>query len=222
MKRIRILLADGHYISRQGLKTIFGSDEGLEVVAEAETSAELHQFHNDLVPDAVVIDYTTPGFGLNDIKQIKANRPSLAFVAVTEFTHKEQVREAMRMGVDAHIQKDCSHDEIIDSVKAAYGKERFFCGKVLDVIGEDGEHEDFVSCEPVSLSLREIEIIQQVAAGQTNKQIADSLHLSAHTVMTHRKNIMNKLGINNTAGLVIYAVKENLISPNKFLFNQEM
>ena len=107
-------------------------------------------------------------------------------------------------------------------MKAAYGKERFFCGKVLDVIGEDGEHEDFVSCEPVSLSLREIEIIQQVAAGQTNKQIADSLHLSAHTVMTHRKNIMNKLGINNTAGLVIYAVKENLISPNKFLFNQEM
>jgi len=77
------------------------------------------------------------------------------------------------------------------------------------------------SCEPVVLSEREIEIIVHIAEGNTNVQIADMLHLSSHTINTHRKNIMAKLGVKNTAGIVMYAVKSNLISPNKFLFASE-
>jgi DNA-binding NarL/FixJ family response regulator len=76
------------------------------------------------------------------------------------------------------------------------------------------------SCEPVTISERELEILQLVAQGLTTKQIAEKVHLSFHTVMTHRKNMMGKLGINNTAGLIIYAVRENLISPNRFLFSE--
>ena len=219
MSEIRILIADSNYIAKEGLKSIFATDESLEVIYEVEDGMQLQTEYANVRPDVVVVDYTSPGFSIQDVKQLMNIHPKAAVVAVTEFTHKEQVREAMKVGVNAHIQKDCSHDEIIDSVKASINQERFFCGKILDVIGEDQDHDDFVSCEPISLSMREIEIIQMVAAGQTNKQIADSLCLSTHTIMTHRKNIMNKLGINNTAGLVIYAVKENLIRPNRFLFN---
>ena len=75
------------------------------------------------------------------------------------------------------------------------------------------------SCDPIKISSRELEIIEYIAQGFTTKEIAAQLFLSVHTVMTHRKNIMNKLGVKNTAGIVIYAVKENLISPNKYLFN---
>jgi len=219
MGAIRILIADSNYIAKEGLKAIFATDESLEVIHEVADGVQLQTKYIDIKPDAVVVDYTSPGFSIQDIKQLMNMYPGMAVVAVTEFTHKEQVREAMKAGVNAHIQKDCSHDEIIDSVKAAVNQERFFCGKILDVIGEEQDHDDFVSCEPISLSMREIEIIQMVAAGETNKQIAEILCLSTHTVMTHRKNIMNKLGINNTAGLVLYAVKENLIRPNRFLFN---
>ncbi|MDP4588684.1 MAG: LuxR C-terminal-related transcriptional regulator, partial [Flavobacteriales bacterium] len=77
-----------------------------------------------------------------------------------------------------------------------------------------------VSCEPVSLSARELEVITLIAEGHTNTQIADKLFLSSHTITTHRKNIMQKLGVNNTAAIVMYAVKSGLVSPNKFLFSK--
>lgn len=103
---------------------------------------------------------------------------------------------------------------------------QFFCGQILETIQranidvEDINLENF-SCEPVVLSERELEIIVKIAEGFTNGQIAELLHLSTHTVNTHRKNIMAKLGVKNTAGIVMYAVKSNLVSPNKFLFASE-
>jgi len=80
---------------------------------------------------------------------------------------------------------------------------------------------DVLSCEPVSLSERELEIIKLIAEGYTNAQISVVLYISNHTVNTHRKNIMKKLGVNNTAGIVMFAVKSNLVSPNKFMFSPQ-
>jgi DNA-binding NarL/FixJ family response regulator len=102
----------------------------------------------------------------------------------------------------------------------------FFCGQILETISEanlDVEDIDIdaFSCEAVVISKREGEIITFIAEGYTNTQIAEKLFLSAHTINTHRKNIMSKLGVKNTAGIVMYAVKSNLISPNKFLFTSE-
>ncbi|MBL4651877.1 MAG: helix-turn-helix transcriptional regulator, partial [Flavobacteriales bacterium] len=88
----------------------------------------------------------------------------------------------------------------------------------LNAINEESLDARNSSCAPIKLSKRELEIIAMIADGMTNKDIAQKLFLSTHTVMTHRKNIMNKLGVKNTAGIVIYAVKENVISPNKYLF----
>ncbi len=219
MEPIKVLLADSNFIAREGLKTIFATDGGIEVVGEVSKGSELIDKHRKIAHDVLVIDYTAPGFSIHDIKQIRTMSPAERMVAITEFTHREQVREALRFGVSGHIQKDCSYDEIVDSVKECLHDKQYFCGKVLDVLDDGTINGEPATCDPISLSSREIEIIQKIAEGQTNKQIADELCLSAHTVMTHRKNIMNKLGLNNTAGIVIYAVRENLISPNKFLFN---
>ena len=99
-------------------------------------------------------------------------------------------------------------------------RSRFMCGKITSAVLDEkiGNVTEY-SCEGFNISEREMEIIKLIAEGLSNKEVAEKLFLSAHTVTTHRKNIMNKLGINNTAGLVLFAVRENLVSPNHFLFS---
>ncbi len=96
------------------------------------------------------------------------------------------------------------------------------CGKIVNSLVETdskAQKNNEYSCEGMNISEREMEIITLIAEGYSNKEVADKLFLSTHTVTTHRKNIMNKLGVNNTAGLVLFAVRENLVSPNHFLFS---
>jgi DNA-binding NarL/FixJ family response regulator len=112
----------------------------------------------------------------------------------------------------------------VDSIRETFGGGRFFCGQILDSIRKESiDIEDLniaeMSCEPVNISEREMEVIKLIAQGNTNQEIADKLFLSHHTVNTHRKNIMAKLGVKNTAAIVMYAVKTELVSPNHFLFS---
>jgi DNA-binding NarL/FixJ family response regulator len=148
------------------------------------------------------------------------------FVAITPEQSAQTLVNALRSGVKSYVKKDCDVSEIINSVKETGRGNKFFCGTILETIQrasidvDDIDFESF-SCEPVLLSERENEIIVFIAEGQTNAQIAETLFLSNHTINTHRKNIMAKLGVKNTAGIVMYAVKTNLVSPNKFLFAAE-
>ena len=123
----------------------------------------------------------------------------------------------------SYVKKDCELSEIVNAVLETKKGNKFFCGQILETIQKaqidvnDIDFESF-SCEAVILSERENEIIVLIAEGYTNNKIAELLFLSNHTITTHRKNIMSKLGVKNTAGIVMYAVKTNLVSPNKFLF----
>jgi DNA-binding NarL/FixJ family response regulator len=129
----------------------------------------------------------------------------------------------LRGGVMSYIKKDCDLQEISDAVLETAKGNKFFCGKILETINKanlDVDDIDYgvLTCDPVMMSERENEIIVLIADGYTNDQIAEMLFLSKHTVNTHRKNILFKLGVKNTAGIVMYAVKTQLVSPNKFLF----
>ncbi|MGZ4158606.1 MAG: response regulator transcription factor, partial [Bacteroidia bacterium] len=123
-------------------------------------------------------------------------------------------------GVTSHLLKDCDEDEIVEAIYKTAKGEQFMCGKIVTNILEVKPEAAFESsCEGLNISDREMEIIKLIAEGFSNKEVADKLFLSTHTITTHRKNIMNKLGVNNTAGLVLFAVRENLVSPNHFLFS---
>ena len=115
--------------------------------------------------------------------------------------------------------------EILEAVTETAQGNKFFCGQILETIQDANldveDIDDVFSCEAVIISKRECEIITLIAEGFTNQQIAEKLFLSSHTVNTHRKNIMAKLGVKNTAGIVMYAIKTNLTSPNKFLFTAD-
>ncbi len=223
---MNVILADSNDLVRIGLRTVLASDARINIVGEARSNNDLKEQLKSFETDIVIIDYTAPGFSIDIIPQLLTKNKNVRFVAVTPEQSAVTVLDALRSGVASYVKKDCDIAEIMSSVKETFAGNKFFCGQILETIQkasidvDDIDFESF-SCEPVSLSERELEIITLIAEGHTNGQISDMLHLSTHTVTTHRKNIMSKLGVKNTAAIVMYAVKKNLVSPNKFLFAGE-
>ena len=218
-------MAEDNELVRIGLRTIF-KNTGVQIIGEACESQELLSQIKSFDVDVVLIDYTSNGFSIDVIPKAFLLNPDLRFVAITPSQSAQTVMHALKSGIRSHIKKDCSVGEIIDSVKETAGGNSFFCGQILETIQKEGIDVDEMSdvgftCEPIVLSAREIEVITLIAEGFTNVEISEKLFLSKHTVNTHRKNIMNKLGVKNTAGIVMYAVKENYTTPNKFLFSND-
>lgn len=220
---VRVILADSNELIRIGLRTTLNAYEEVEIAGEAIDSESLLTQVETFKPDVVLIDYSSPGFSIDVIPAALELNKQTKFVAITSAQSGQTIVDALRSGVVSHIKKDCDLMEIVDSVRDTAAGQSFFCGKILEKIAEeninvDDIHLEAFSCAPVSISERENEVICMIAEGHTNGQIAEKLFISNHTVNTHRKNIMHKLGVKNTAGIVMYAVKSNLVSPNKYLF----
>ncbi len=220
---MRVILADSNDLVRLGMRTILSSEKNLEIVGEARDNEELKQQLDNFGTDLVLIDYTSPGFDIDIIHTVLGTNSKIKFIAITPEQSAQTLVDALRSGVMSYVKKDCDLGEIINAVQETGRGNKFFCGQILETIQRasiDVNDIDFESftCEPVVLSERELGIVVLIAEGLTNTQIAEQLFLSTHTVNTHRKNIMAKLGVKNTAGIVMYAVKTSLVSPNKFLF----
>ena len=220
MPKIKILIADNSFLIREAFRSIANSEKNFALVAEVGNAEDLAEKLLLYPPDVLVIDYTSLFFCVDDIAVITKEYPDIQILAITTPQPKNIISKALDAGVMSHLLKDCGKDEIIEAIYNTAKGQQFFCGKIIDnILKEKVIAEDGISCDGVKLSPREIEIIHLVAEGFSNKEIADKLFLSIHTITTHRKNIMSKLGINNTAGLVMFAIKNEIISPNKFLFS---
>ncbi len=221
---IRTVLADHAELSLIGLRTIFQDVPRVRLVGEARDRTALMDLLAAERPHVVLIDHTAHGFGAEVIREGLRHSRRTRFVSITPDPSQLALMSALRAGVTSYVKKDCGVQEIIDAVLRTADGEKFFCGKIIDAIQRaslDVERiiDDPLTCEPVVLSEREREILGLIVDGFSYTRIADRLCLSAHTVTTHRRNIMHKLGVNNTAAVVMYAVKSGLVSPNKFLFN---
>jgi len=224
---MHLVIADSNDLVRLGLRTILSSKSAFKIVGEARDNEELIEQVASFDVSIVLIDYVSPGFDISVIPKILTNKKKVKFIAITPDQSAQTLVNALRSGVTSYVKKDCDLIEIINAVEETGRGNKFFCGQILETIRKasiDVNDIDFDSftCEPVVLSDRENEIITLIAEGLTNNQIAEQLFLSNHTVNTHRKNIMSKLGVKNTAGIVMYAVKTNLVSPNKFLFASDV
>lgn len=222
---MKLILADSNELTRVGLRTIF-KDQDIQIVSEAENAEELISQTKAFQPDVILIDYTSRGFTIDVVPTILNQFCDLKVVAITPEQSAQTLTHAIKSGVTSYVKKDCSLSEIVDAVKETNQGNKFFCGQILQTIQSEGLDVDAIadfefSCEPISLSEREIEVITLIAEGYTNVEISDKLFLSKHTVNTHRKNIMAKLGVKNTAGIVMFAIKQNYTTPNKFLFAAE-
>ncbi len=220
---MRLIIADSNDLTRAGLRSILSVNDDIEIVGEAKSSLELFEMLHSFDTDVVLIDYTSNGFVIDDLSRIKNDYASSFILAITPEQSAQVLVDALKQGVTSYVKKNCSISEITDAVKETAKGTKFFCGQIVETIQqaninvEDIDYDAF-SCDAVLISKREQEIIVLISEGMTNVQIAEKLFLSNHTVNSHRKNIMAKLGVKNTAGIVMYAVKSNLVSPNKFLF----
>tara|TARA_B100000575_G_scaffold291262_1_gene296721 strand:+ start:375 stop:1052 length:678 start_codon:yes stop_codon:yes gene_type:complete len=219
-----VILADSNDLMREGMRSILSAQTDLPIISEAINSEELCEQVQLSSPSMVILDFTSEGFTIDVISKIKSIKPDVRFIAITPEQNAQTLIDALRLGVNSYVKKNCALDEIVNAVIETSRGNKFFCGQILETIQRaeiDVNHLDFdpLNCDPVILSERENEIIKLVAEGNTNGKIAELLFLSNHTVNTHRKNIMAKLGVKNTAGIVMYAVKMNIVSPNRFLFS---
>ena len=221
MKKITITIADSNFLSRKGLTVLLNEYTDFELLGEALNISDLLNQSKVNKPSVIIIDYASPNFGLETLSQIKRKYPASHILAITELNDNKIISRALTSGVTSHLLKDCDEEEIVEAIYKTSEGEKFMCSKIVtSILDSKNAINDEYSCEGLHITEREMEIITLVAEGLSNKEVADKLFLSTHTVITHRKNIMNKIGVNNTAGLVLFAVRENLVSPNHYLISQ--
>lgn len=220
-----IVIADSSPVFRFGLSQILERHNEFEHIHQVETGKELISWLGTSECDLIIIDCLAPGFSVDDVLACQRLRPKIKMLAITSSHSGQSIVHALRAGITSYVKKDCSMEEVIEAVEETRKGGTFFCGQILAAIeAESIAVNDLdladASCDPVLLTEREIEVLTLISEGLTNVQIADKLFLSSHTVNTHRKNIMQKLRVNNTASMVMYAVKSGFVSPNRFLFHQ--
>ncbi len=209
-------MADNSCLIREGLRSIIADVSEFQLIGEAMKAEDLSEKLAIVCPDVLVIDYSSQYFSVDDIQVIHEEYPQLNILAITNPQTKSIISTAVNYGITSHLLKDCNKDEIIEAIHSTAKGQKFFCGKIVDTMFKANDTTS--SCEGIKLSSREGEIIQLVAEGLSNKEIAKKLFLSVHTISTHRKNIMSKLDVKNTAGLVMYAIRQNIIKTDKILF----
>ena len=218
-----IAIADTSELILRGLKSVFKKNTDIDTFTTASFE-DLKKYLKKNQKSVLLVDYTTDVFSLDKIIELKSKFKKLKIIALTHHVNSHTIIDAVKAGIYSYAQKDCAVKEIVKTVQLSIKGQQFFCSCIVDQLKKekiDVYKIDFQSLkyEPSNLSDREIQIIQYIAEGYTNAQIAAILYISNHTVNTHRKNIMKKLGINNTVGIVMYAIKQEIVSPNQFAFN---
>jgi two-component system, NarL family, invasion response regulator UvrY len=212
MSSITIVIADAQPLCRDGLKLLLQPKKEIKIVAEAACRKQLFQALQQHQPDIVIIDYNLPEyFTHEDIEDIHQLSPHSRIVILSSDHDKLTIFQVLEAGVNGFLTKECSKEQVIRAIDAAARGERFFCNKVLEVLLEMKIPKNEPDPEPTVLSERETEITQLIGTGKSTKEVADELFISIHTVRTHRKNILKKLGINSISELVLYAVHAGLV-----------
>jgi two-component system, NarL family, response regulator NreC len=216
MKKIRILLADDHTVVRKGLRLLLESQDEFEVIADACDGRETVAFAEQHQPDVVVLDVAMPILnGIEAARQISAKFPNTAIVFLSMHSDEGYVLKALKSGARAYLLKDSAEYDLIAAIKAVSEGKAFFSPAISKMLVEDyvrQMREKDVEDSYELLTTREREIVQLLAEGKSNKDIATLLHLSLYTVETHRGNIFQKLNLHSSAELILYAIRKGVIS----------
>lgn len=214
MADIKILIADPQFLSASGMRQLIAATPGMRLAGEAMAAQGLNAVLAQGAVDLVVFDHEDlQGFHWDMLKSLRSTFPETKWLLITHATDNQVIFRAIQSGVISVLTKGCGQDEIVGAIRSSARGEKFFCNKVLDVILEkELKVEDEGDCSPTSLTAREQEILVLVSQGNSTKEIAHSLSLSHHTINTHRKNIMKKLGANSVSEWVLYALNAGLIS----------
>jgi len=208
MSSIRILITDDHPVVREGLAGMLAAQPDFEVVGEAADGESAVALHQTLSPDVTLMDLRMPGLdGVGAIEAIKARRPSANILVLTTYDSDADILRAIEAGATGYLLKDTPREELFRAIRAAAAGESVLAPTVAARIMTQ------MRAPPEeNLSAREIEVLQLVAKGHSNKEIGKALHISTATVKTHLIHIYNKLGVDDRTAAVTTALEKGIIS----------
>jgi two-component system, NarL family, response regulator NreC len=210
MSKIRIVLADDHSVVRQGFRRILEAQTDMEIVGEASNGREALEIATKLSPDVVVMDVAMPELnGIEATRRMGEAAPRTRVLALSMHKDSVYVREILRAGARGYLLKDAVDEDLIAAVRAVARGEGYLSPGVADAVLTD--YRQHVT-DPIDLlTSREREVLQLIAEGKTNKEIATTLNLSVYTVDAHRGRIMEKLNLHSTGELVRFAIRKGLV-----------
>ncbi len=214
MSNIRILIADDHELIRRGLVSALADRPDWSIVAEAADGRQACELAARLAPDIAVLDLTMPELnGLDATREIRAATPKTRILIVTAHESEQLIRDVLDAGAMGYVLKSDAGRVLVQAIEALLDERPFFTSKVARVVLEGylRSGEDSVTQAAVALSPRERQIVQLLAEGSNNKEVARALQLSVKTVETHRSNIMRKMEFGSLADLVRYAIRNKIV-----------
>jgi DNA-binding NarL/FixJ family response regulator len=214
-KTVRVLLADDNGILRKGVRSVLAQDPDIVVAGEAGDGPEAVRLAEELGPDVVVMDIAMPGLnGLDAAAQIARRARRTAVIILSMYSDEEYLVRAVSAGVRGYLLKDSAEPDLVRAVRAVAAGNTFFSPAIADLLFDEYllrlERREVQDSYDL-LTDREKQVLQLLAEGRTNKEVASALALGVSTVETHRLNLMQKLDLHNTAELVLYAVRKKIL-----------
>lgn len=215
MANIKVLLVDDHKIVRDGIKLMLEPQAGIDVVAEAENGEIVEKMLDETPVDVVVMDINMPGMnGIATTKMVKEKHPSVKVLALTMSSDDSHIRQMVQAGASGYIMKSAGRDELTRAIHEVMDGKHYFSDQatqsiMMDLVKNKGKS---TAPDPIHITERELEVLQMIVKEFTNQEIAEKLYISPRTVDAHRRNLLQKTGARNTAGLVKYAFQHGLVN----------
>jgi DNA-binding NarL/FixJ family response regulator len=212
MSLIRILIVDDHVVVRQGLAAMLTPRHGVEVVGEAANGREAVHLEKELNPDVIIMDLAMPEMGgLEAITIIKAQNPDARILVLTSYTEDDQVAAIMAAGADGYLLKESGADELLQAIRSIHSGHMIVSPKVLQAMSRTSKPGSSEQDSLFDLTTRELEVLQGIGEGQTNREIALGLGISATTVRSHVSSILTKLDVTNRTQAALIARENKLL-----------
>lgn len=214
MANIQILLVDDHDIIRDGIKSLLEDEIGFNIIAEAETGKEAIDACEKHEINFIIMDISMPEMdGIEATKKIKDQHPDIKILALTMMDEDQHIRKMIEAGASGYILKNSDKSELIEAITTILDGRHYFSqdatqSVMMDLVKETPKKQ---SADPAQITDREREVLELIVKEHTNQQIAEELYISIRTVDAHRRNLLQKTGAKNTAGLVTYAIKHDLV-----------
>ncbi|MFC1976264.1 response regulator [Chloroflexota bacterium] len=212
MTKAKMLLVEDHVVVRQGIKALLADESDIEIVGEADNGREALRLVSELHPDVVLMDISMPGLnGIEATRQIRQRFDKVKVIILSMHANEEYVFQVLRAGASGYVLKQSDSSEVLTAIRAALSGGSFLSPPISRTVIEDYVHRVEARGQGNDLDLltsREREVLQLLAEGLPNREIAKQLNISIKTVETHRSNMMNKLGVSGKTDLVKYALRK--------------
>jgi len=216
MSKIRVLLVDDHQLLRDGLAAMLNHVEHINIVGSASSGEEAINMAQEKIPDIILMDIMMSGMtGIEATRWIKEQNPKVKVIIISQEVNQGLIGEGIKSGIEGYLPKDVDKVTLVEAINKVNAGEKYFAESITKIVfesyyqQESGETKD--KPKNKDLTKRELEVLKEVATGKTNQEVADTLFISIKTVETHKSHILDKLGLKNTAELVKYAIKNEII-----------